>query len=562
MDLDRRTFLRTTLGTAGALVLGSCAEDGSNRAQPGTTLSPTDQPAPRPTVRVAGGDFGFPSPFLYSRGPGYWRMSYLYDTLLWKDSTGQQLPWLASRYERSADGLSHTFEIRDSVRWHDGQPLTPDDVVFSFEYFTAAQRLAPQGQPLFVRPQGTAQAKGGRTVEIRLDTPSATFVPSVAGAIPIIPRHIWSSVEDPTKVTDPKILVGSGPYRLESYTRGEGAYLYTANDDYFLGRPFIRRIEMRPVTDELTAILAGEIDAGGPTVGGGAQPDALAPFKNDASFDILEGPGDFTLGLYWNLAKGGALADARFRQACCRAIDRNDIVKRLVGGEGKPGNPGFLPPTNPFHVRVEQYPFDLAAANRQLDDAGYPRSGTGGRQTPDGQPLRFPLLVGNDPVPPVADLVVNALKAVGVELSIEVVDRPTRDARTTSGDYQMAITNYGGLGGDPDYMRRLYASRAPKTFNSAQGYANPEFDRLAQEQLSTVDEAARKRIVGRMQEIAAADVPLLPLYYPDFFHVFKKAVFDQWYYTPGGFAGGVPTVYNKHAYITGLKTGLQIRPTK
>ncbi len=561
--MDRRTFLRSSVGLAGAVALAACSRS-DDPSGPGSSLAPGDSPsglapAPRPTLRLAGGDFGLPSPFTYSRGPGYWRMSYLYDTLLWKDSTGELLPWLATGFERSDDGLTYVFQLRDDVAWSDGTPLTADDVVFTFEYF-AAQRLSPQ---IIVRPEGVEGAAATATyeVEIRLSRPVVTFLRSVAGALPIVPRHVWSSVANASMASDPALLVGTGPYRLESYSRGEGAYLFTAKDDYFLGRPFVARIESVPVGDELTALLAGEIDAGDPPPLRGAGQQALAPFVNDPSFGVLEGDEDSTLGLYWNLAKGGALADVRFRQGCARALDLSDMVERLLGGNGEPGNPGFLPPGHPFYADVQQYPFEPEAANRLLDDAGYRRSGGDGiRQTPEGQPLRFSLLVANNPVPPATELVARNLRAVGIEIVPQAVDRPTHDTRTAAGDYEMAITGYGGLGGDPDYMREIYSSRLPRRFQSTFGYQNPEFDDLAERQLVTSDEGERRQLIDRMQEIVALDIPMLPLYYPTLFHVFRPEVFDQWYFTPGGFANRIPTVYNKQVFITGVKTGTEVRP--
>lgn len=109
-------------------------------------------------------------------------MSYIYDSLLWKDASGEMLPWLARRFERSDDGLGYTFELRDGVAWQDGVPLTADDVAFTFEYF-ASQTLGPQ---IFVRPQDVAEVRttDERTVEIRLQRPVVTFLRSVAGACP------------------------------------------------------------------------------------------------------------------------------------------------------------------------------------------------------------------------------------------------------------------------------------------------------------------------------------------------------------------------------------------
>ncbi|HEV2810084.1 MAG TPA: ABC transporter substrate-binding protein [Acidimicrobiales bacterium] len=559
--MRRRTFLTASLGTAGVIVLGGCSDE-DDAASPRTTAATGDDPAglvpaPRPTIRLPGEDVGFPSPFAYMRGPGYVQMSYLYDSLLWNDADGEVMPWLASEFDQSDDGLTYSFVLRDGVTWHDGQPLTPDDVVFTFDYFTS-QTLSPQ---VIVQPSqqgGVAEvvATGGQAVEFRLDAPDATFLEFVAAAVPIVPRHIWEPVPEAARATDPALLVGSGPYRLESYTSGEGAYLYTANDDYFLGTPFVERIENIPVGDELNALLTGDIDAAG---GSGLRPEILAPFEADDAFDVLEGdPGAFQIGLYWNLARGGALADVVFRRACARAIDREELVERLFGGNGTPGNPGWIPPGDPAHVEVEQYPFDRDAANQMLDDAGYTRDGDVTRVHPDGRPLQFVLLTTSPPSP-VTELIVSSLAEIGVELTAEALDTPTFNQRVLGGDVEMSLIASGGMNGYPDYLRRVYASYTRLT-QHAQGYMNPEVDRLCREQLTTLDDEERQEILAEIQELVAADLPLLPLFYPTPYHIYRPETFDAWYYTPGGLGGNIPTATNKHVFVTGVPTGTDIRP--
>lgn len=557
-DMDRRTFLRNTVGAVGSLTVAPSGLSSLSGLGTDSHLLPATA---RPTLRLAGGDFGFPSPFAYVANPGYWRMSLIYDTLLWEDSTGGLLPWLAKRYDVSSHGLTHTFHLRADARWHDGKPVTAEDVVFTFRYF--AMHVIP---PVVVaRPPLDVvhvQAISRYTVRIHLARPMATFARSVAALLPIVPKHIWSSVHDPAREHNQKVLIGSGPYRLDSYSSAQGSYLYTANDRYFLGRPFVKRIELRPVGDPLNALLVGDID-GGETGILGVGPDALAPFRADHSFGVIEQRGAFTFPLFWNLGKGGALADVRFRRACAMAIDRPGIVRRLLKGNGLPGNPGFLPPTNPFYVHVDQYPFNGRAANRLLDDAGYKTRGSNGiRHGHDGRPLSFSLLTGNTPVPPVLDLVVNDLKSIGVKITPQVVDLITLFGRTTHGFDEMAMTLYPGpsgpgLNADADYLRQIYSSQAPRTFNHVEGYANHEMDQLAQRQLATLDTPARRQLLGRMQHIAARDLPVLPLYYSTLFFIFKKSVFNQWYYTP---LGGPSGVYNKQVFVTGRKRGLAIRP--
>jgi peptide/nickel transport system substrate-binding protein len=545
--ITRRAFVRGSAATVLALGLPGCGASSPSQAG---------------TVRIAGGFFGFPSPFAYIAGPGYVQMSLLYDTLLWKDGRGRLLPWLAERFERSADGLTYTFVLRDGVSWHDGRPLTAADVAFTFGYFDGQ----PLGPLIVAQPFGVkeARATGPRTVEIELRIPAVTFLDAVAGAVPIIPRHIWSSIADAPRAQDNTVLVGTGPYRLRSFSLGEGSALFVANDRYFLGRPFVRRVELRPVDDELTALRAQEIDVASTPVEG-TRSDALAALRADERYAIVAERGSWTFPLIFNLARGGPLADVRFRRACALAIDRRAIVDRLLDGDGEPGNPGFLPAGHPFRAPVEQYPFDRAAANRLLDDAGYPRTGGGVRRGRDGAPLRLRLLTGNAPVPPALDLLRAALDDVGVALIAQAVDLPTLFGRTQHADFDVALTLYPGPGGtapntDPDTLRTFYSSRIRDRLQGAEGWVDDEFDRLAERQLVTANAAARKRLLARMQTIIARDLPALPLYDPAVSHISRRSAFEHWYVTPGGFAGGLPGVLNKHALVTGRRDGLTIRP--
>lgn len=118
--MRRRTFLTGTMGLAGALALGACATDEEPTEGAREEGGGEDEAVARPTLRLPGGDSGFPSPFAYMRGPGYIQASLIYDTLVWKDSTGELLPWLAESWEESDDNRSYTFKLRDGITWHDG----------------------------------------------------------------------------------------------------------------------------------------------------------------------------------------------------------------------------------------------------------------------------------------------------------------------------------------------------------------------------------------------------------------------------------------------------------
>ncbi|MDQ6728461.1 MAG: ABC transporter substrate-binding protein [Actinomycetota bacterium] len=546
VPMDRRQFLLASLSGAGALAFASCAKS----ATPGNA---------GPTVRLPQGATGFPSPFAANADIGYNQMSLLYDTLLWKDGTGALLPWLARSFTSSPDHLTYTFVLRDNLKWSDGQPLTADDVVFTFDYYAKQETLSP---PVIIQPpQGIAKVRAPtpQSVEITLADPAVTFTEQVAGALPIIPRHVWSSIADPGSADDRKLLVGSGAYQLKSYDGDGGAMLFTARNDYFLGAPYVKRIEENGIDDsaQIAALASGATDS---ARGVGLRADTLAPFQNSA-FGMVTEVGSTTSPLYWNLGKEGPLSDVRFRRACVMAIDRNDLVTRLASGRGAPGNPGFLSPSNPFFAPVRQYDFDVAGANALLDGAGYRMGANGIRQGPNGSALSFELLI-NSAEAPLSEVLVSSLKRVGVELRPKPVEiGPQLFGNKLIGAYDMAVLFFpgpgpGGPNSDPDILRLLFSSKVAASLESASSYANPALDALAETQRVTFDESARKSVVADMQKIIADDIPMLPLYYPETTILFRKQVLDQWYFTPGQF----PSVQdNKQLFITGLKAGSTIR---
>ena len=541
--LDRRRFLLASLGGVGALMLGSsCSSAPARQAR---------------TVRLPQGALGFPSPFACNADIGYNQMSLVYDSLLWKDGSGQLLPWLAERFESSPDHLTYTFELREGLTFSDGRPLTADDVVFTFDYYAKQEVLGP---PVIIQPpKGIARvrANGPRTVEVVLDRPQVTFPGQVAGALPIIPKHVWEPIGDPASEDSLKVLVGSGAYRLTDYDGDGGAMRYVARDDYFLGRPFMRQIEWRPVDDQFAGLLARETDVAS---GFGLRADLLAPFQNDA-FGMIAEQGSSTSPLYFNLIKEGPLSDVRFRRACAMAIDRQDLVNRLAAGRGLPGNPGFLSPVNPFHSPVQQYGFDVAGANALLDGAGY-RMGAGGiRQAPGRGPLSYELLINNAEAP-LSEILVSSLRRIGVELRPKPVEiGPQLFGNKLIGNYDLAVLFFpgpgpGGPNADPDVLRILFSSKLEPSLQAATAFVNRTFDELADRQRVTFDEGERRTIVAQMQGIIADELPILPLFYPETALMHRKEVLDQWYFTPGQF----PSLQdNKHMFITGMKEGTVIR---
>jgi peptide/nickel transport system substrate-binding protein len=174
----------------------------------------------RVTVGDWSGDYGYPSPFgFYERGPGYIRMSFIFDTLTWKDDEGI-IPWLADSWEMSGDGKTWTFYLHKGVRWTDGEPFTADDVKFTFDYM--------QDHPFAWTSLGNIKevdVVDNYTAVIHLYEPDADFLEYTAGHVVIIPEHIWEDVSDPITFTSEAAVVGTGPLKLVELQSSRGVLL-------------------------------------------------------------------------------------------------------------------------------------------------------------------------------------------------------------------------------------------------------------------------------------------------------------------------------------------------
>ena len=538
---------------AGALLFGSCASDnGGDEAQ---SAGQATHPESIARLRLSGGDYGYPSPFGYVRGGGLVLASYIFDTLLWEDSTGEPIPWLAREWSRSPDGLEWRFTLRENATWQDGQPVTADDVKFSFDYVTtgAASSVSRLGASLDLRE---VVVEAPDVVVVRLNKPTAVFEEDVAMRLFIIPRHIWSPVADPARFRGAGAVTGSGPYKLESFDEAAGSYLYTANESFYLGSPYVKRLEIVPAPDELLALQRGEIDAG-ELLDESAPEAQIKAFESNRNFTKLEGTYDWMMALHINLSKGFPYDRTEFRQAVAYALDRKDMVNRLLQGRGEPASVGGLTPGHPLLAPdLPTYDRDVPRAKSLLDGLGMKdTNGDGLREQPDGSGFVQELQANSRFTPKTAELIKEQLREVGIDVRVQILDKATADESAGKGNYTMALIGYGGMTGDPDQnLRSRYAASAKSTsFTRAIGYSNPAVTEAANRQLTTLDREQRKALVHEIQRIVADDVPIIPLYTPRRVTFYKAGLFDNWYYTPG--CTPCQGTRNKHMLVTGKKVG-------
>jgi peptide/nickel transport system substrate-binding protein len=543
------------MALAACLAVAACTP--ANTSGGGGEVAGT-RPAHVERLRLAAGPPRYPSPVTGGRVAGA-QVDLMFDHLVWKDSTGKAIPWLATEWVNSAGGTEWRYTIRDGVKWHDGTPLTNRDVVFTYNYFTKGPAMAPAGifGAVFNDNFIEVVAEGANQVVFRFKRPWATFLFGITALVPIIPEHIWGAVTDPAKFTGPQAVLGSGPYKLESYDETTGSAAYIANDSFFLGTPHVRRIEFVPAADQLLALQRGDIDAADAGTEDQLPESALAPFRQ-GRFATVSGPSDWNRALHFNLNKGFPFDNVDFRRAVVSAVDRDDLVKRILFGQGVPGSPGGLAPSNPWAAPgLPSYPRDVAKAKALLDQIGLKDAdGDGARDLPDGRRFSPEIQTSTQFSPKAAELIAEYLREVGIVVRIRSLDQPSADAAALRAEYEMAVIGHGGVGNDPDILMRIRLSpRAIPLVAKAWGYNNPRVEELGIQQLFTGNDDTRRAAVHEIQRIVADEVPFLSLYLPNPQQAFDSATFDAWYFTPGGIGGGRPGALNKHVFVTGKEAG-------
>lgn len=489
-------------------------------------------------VKISGDDWGYPTPFAhYPRGPGYVRMSFMFDTLTWKDERGE-IPWLADSWSRSYDAKEWTFYLHRGVKWSDGEPFTADDVKFTFDYMKEhPQKLSYDEQNV-----DSVDILDPYTVRINLKESRPAFINDVAGSIPIIPEHIWKDVDDPSKYRDEEAVIGTGPLRLEDYVSEQDYYEYEANTKCFKGQPIIDRFISRKVGDDAFTLTAGDIDAASFW---GKEKVAMEEFIGDPDFEIIQGPSWWVRKLYFNCEKYPT-NNKKFRHALAYGIDREGFVKNILHDGAIVANTGIIHPESKWYKDgLEGYDYNATEANRILEEElnFTDTDGNGVRNYPaaeGGEDIEFVLYAntimdGQDE----AEFIQENLAEIGIKTVVKMKTSKELDPILKSGDFSIAISGHGAIV-QPRTLYTLY------TFYS---YQNETYDDLYKQQLKTMDEDYRMELVGQMQEIIADELPVYALYHPKMWEVYNPEKLNTWFYTKDGIAFGIPLAQNKLIFL-------------
>ena len=511
------------LAAAGLLLLILCS-----------TAPAADETVDVLTIADTTGDWGFPSPYAhYSRGPGYVRMSLIFDTLIWKDQNGF-VPALAEKWEYMPDEKAYIFHLREGVTWNDGEPFTAKDVAFTYQYIKDHPYQWVDSSTV-----DNAEAIDDSTVKIILTKDYAPFLDQVAGTLPIIPEHVYKSVSDPANFKDAAALTGTGPFKLVNYDKTQGTYLYESNEDYYQGAPRVKQIKFVKVSNEMSAaaLKKGDVDAA-------AVPGEIVEDVKKDGFTVVEGSHDWVAKIMVNHMKA-PFSDPKFRQALYYAIDRQDLVDTGLRGYGLAGSAGLYASDNEwYNPDQEQYSYDPAKVGKLLEELGYEKKEGSQYYSRVSEPEAIELLV-TATTERQGELIKNQFDKAGIKINLRSVDSKTLDSQVGGWQFDLALSGHGGLGGDPAILNKVVLDQ--KSFNSARYDEDTQLNNLLESQVEEMDPAKRKELVDSAQEIMAKDLPALPLYYTDSYWASNDKV--SYYYTYGGVGSGVPIALNKMIYV-------------
>ena len=449
------------------------------------------------------------------------------------DRGGKLVPDLAESYTVSDDGLLYTFKLKPNLRWHDGQELTADDVLFTI---ITAQN-ADYGSPQRVNWQGVDVTKqDDSTITFRLKNRYAQFLSNAT--LGILPRHLWEN----TKATNFSLSennlkpVGAGPYKFSNIKRDTLGNIRSLElisfDKYAGGRPYIERIAFRFYDSEQAAVDGynkGKTE--GLSSVSALQLDTLR-LKKKLSIVHFKLPRYF--GVFFNQNRSQALADKNVRLALNHATDKQAILKGALNGNGLAVDSPLLPGIIDIPSASCVYAFDPEKANALLDKAGWKYEQdskvrtkevkSSDNKTTQKAKLEISITTSSWPeLVAVANILKTQWESVGASVAITNLSVPEVQQAIKERDYDALL--FGEvLGLDPDPFSFWHSSQKKDPGLNLALYDDREADKILEDARQIMDPAMRQARYSQLQKIIIDDAPVVFLYSPDYLYILPKKI--------------------------------------
>jgi peptide/nickel transport system substrate-binding protein len=512
--------------------------------QPAASESPTGSEGAQPSSSATGGTVrvGYGgSPDSLNPGRGLLAESYIlywlvYDTPIEFDPEGNYHPELATDWEVSDDGLTWTLHLVDNAVFHDGTPMTSEDVAFTIETYRDNDFAYLSGYPdVFVE----VEAPDPTTVVLHTEEPVSNFEYRMSYMF-VLPKHIWEN-EDAFEFANEE-MIGTGSFKLADYETDEFVELEAVKDHWHV-IPNIDGVIFQTIGNDdarVAALTEGDVDmitefqsTALATLQGAENvqvvtTESVTASLSDIIFNMIDPancpePGNEIVPDGGICSGHEALRDIEVRQALAKATDKQQLIDVALLGVGTPGVSLVQPALTDYFIGPDAgFAFDVDAANEQLDAAGYEDTDGDGvrecRSDQDCDDLTFRLSYPDDSSSGAreSELVQAMWREVGVELVIQVLD-PDALTAVCCPAFDFDVIMWGwGLDPDPQGLLGVAVCEEIESGFSETGYCNPEYDQLYADQAVEQDLETRIEMVKQMQEILLEDTPyIIPYYYPN-----------------------------------------------
>lgn len=448
----------------------------------------------------------------------------VYSSLFSYDDAGRLRPSLAEGYELQEDGKKYVVKLRSGVKWHDGQDLTADDVLFTFRTIQDASYRSP----LRANWQGVDVSKDDdQTVVFSLKKAYFDFLENLT--VGIVPKHIWDGIPpEKFSLADVNLNpIGSGPFRVEGFKKDSNgtilSYELRAFPQYFEGAPFLQKVVLYfygSEEDMLSAYRRREILAAS-NVTPGSFPEDLKNQKDTVIHDVSQ-PRVFAVFL--NEKKNAALAEEPVRRALALATDRERLVREVLDGHGDPAYSLFSPNTSAYSSAGEASVFNPDEAVKILEDAGWMLGDDGVREK-GGVRLEFDIATPNwDELVKTAHMVENGWNEIGAHVTVSVLENVS-DAQRTIRSREYAALVYGlAMTFEPDPYSFWHSSQTGELEHNFSLFSDKRADELLSNSREELGADARAGMYREFQEILATRMPAVFLYSPRYVYVQRRSV--------------------------------------
>lgn len=453
-------------------------------------------------------------------GQAYYQNMNIYSKLVSYDyRTGKLHADLATSWDISADGITYTFHLRDGVKWHDGKPFSSADVVWTYSDLIREGEKA-QGFRI-IRSLKEVSAPDAKTVVMKLKEPDAIFLMGLAGyyGANVLPKHLYEGTDVRKNPYNFK-PIGTGPFKLVEQVTGSHNTM-EANPDYYGLGPYLDKLIFKVVPNLATmmsTLETGEVgySAPSPPFGDVARLRSLPGLKVD------EAPSQIALWTAFNL-ENPKFKDLRVRQAITQAIDPKALSTQVYAGLVKPSTATYIS-TVPwaYNANAKQPAYDPAAAEKLLDEAGFPRGADGIRFKTRYAAWISSIFGG----PEMAQIMKQQLAKVGIEVTVEVAEFALFNEKIIKKrDFDM--TGSGGPHGpDPSEFANFVGTGGTR---NVMNYSNKRIDELFAMGRKTVNEEERKKIYFEIQEIIAKDLPRMNHIEYTYMRPYRSEFHDFWW---------------------------------